>query len=95
MLTLDSAGNINGEVTASLNGTILAGTLLGTYEVKSDCTGTTSFSETDQFGNHVGAKVSLVCDDNMRQLRFLFTSVTFNGTSLSTVISGDARKVVP
>jgi hypothetical protein len=94
-LTLDAAGDLNGEVTASLNGTILAGTLTGTYEVKSDCTGTASFAEIDQFGDHITTKVSAVWDDNMRQLRFLFTSVTLNGTPLAIVVNGDARKLVP
>jgi uncharacterized protein YdeI (BOF family) len=94
-LTLDAAGNLNGEVTASLNGTILAGTLSGTYEVKSDCTGTASFTEIDQFGHNIAAKVSAVWDDNMRQLRFLFTSITLNGTPLGIVINGDGRKLVP
>jgi len=93
-LTLDAAGNLNGEVTASLNGTILAGTLSGTYEVKSDCTGTASFTEIDQLGD-IAATVSVVWDDNMRQLRFLFTSVTLNGKPLSTIVIGDARKLVP
>jgi hypothetical protein len=94
-LTLDAAGNLNGEVKASLNGTILAGTLSGTYEVKADCTGTASFTEIDQFGDHITTKVSAVWDDNMRQLRFLFTSVTLNGTPLAIVINGDGRKLVP
>ena len=94
-LTLDAAGNINGEVTASLNGTILEGALSGTYTVKSDCTGTTSFSEVDQLGNHIAATASLVWDDNMRQFRFLFTSVTLNETPLAAVVNGDARKMVP
>jgi hypothetical protein len=94
-LTLDAAGNLNGEVTASLNGTILAGTLSGTYEVQADCIGTATFTETDQFGEHIAANVSVVWDDNMRQLRFLFTSVTLDGTPLRIVINGDGRKLVP
>jgi hypothetical protein len=94
-LTLDAAGKLTGEVTASLNGTILAGTLSGTYEVNSDCTGTASFTEIDQFGDNIAANVSAVWDDNMRQLRFLFTSVSLNGNPRSIIVNGDARKVVP
>jgi hypothetical protein len=94
-LTLDAAGNINGTVTASLNGTVTSGTLSGTYTVSPDCTGTTTFSEYDSSGDLlITATVALVWDDNMRVFRFLFTSAVLpNGTSLPTVINGDARKV--
>ena len=93
-LTLDSAGNINGKVTASLNGSVTHMTLSGTYTVKSDCTGTTTFSEFDQSGNLVlTATVEMVWDDSMQEIRFIFTSAVLpDGTALPTAINGDARK---
>jgi len=96
-LTLDAAGNISGPVTASLNGAVTHVTLSGTYTVTPDCTGTASFSEKDQSENPVlTATVDLFWDDNMREVRFIFTSVVLaNGPSLATVISGDGRKLVP
>jgi hypothetical protein len=96
LLTLDAAGNIKGTVTASLNGAVSNSRLAGTYTVNGDCTGTTTFGEYDQSGNLlITATVALAWDDDMREFRFLFTSVTLpDGSSLSTVINGDARKVV-
>jgi hypothetical protein len=96
-LTLDAAGNINGSVTASLNGGVSSSTLSGTYTVNRDCTGTSTFGEFDQSGNLLlTATVAFVWDDNMKELRFLFTSVVLpDGTSLPTVINGSARKLVP
>jgi len=97
LLTLDAAGNIKGKVTASLNGSVTEGTLSGTYTVNPDCTGTTTFGEFDPSGNlMITATVALVWDANMREFRFLFTSTVLpNGTSLATVINGDARKLAP
>ena len=97
LLTLDAAGNINGKVTASLNGSVTHTTLSGTYTVKPDCTGKTAFSEFDPSGNLVlTATVDLVWDDNMQEIRFIFTSVVLpNGTALAIAINGDARKTDP
>jgi hypothetical protein len=94
---LDAAGNINGKVTASLNGSVTHTTLSGTYTVKPDCTGKTAFSEFDPSGNLVlTATVDLVWDDNMQEIRFIFTSVVLpNGTALAIAINGDARKTDP
>jgi hypothetical protein len=94
LLTLDAEGSIKGNVTASLNGSVTTGTLSGTYTVSPDCTGTTTFSEYDQSGNLlITATVALVWDADMSEFRFLFTSVELpNGTSLTTVINGDAKK---
>lgn len=96
-LKLDAAGNINGSVTASLNGGVSNSTVSGTYTVNRDCTGATTFGEFDQSGNLLlTATVAFVWDDNMKELRFLFTSVALpDGTPLPTVINGSARKLVP
>jgi len=93
-LTLDAEGNIKGKVTASLNGSVSKATLSGTYTVKSSCTGTTAFGEYDPSGKLLlTATVALVWDADMREFRFLFTSVALpDGTTLATVINGDAKK---
>lgn len=94
-LTFDSVGNVSGNVTASMNGPIAKTTLSGTYTVNPDCTGTSTFNEFDLSGNLIlTATADLVWDDNMREVRFLFTSVVLvDGTSLATAINGSARKV--
>ena len=93
-LIFDTAGNISGPVTANLNGTVSQTTLAGRYTVNPDCTGTASFSEFDQMGHVIiTATVAFVWDDDMKQLHFIFTSAKLaNGTTLPTVINGEARK---
>jgi hypothetical protein len=94
-LTFDAVGNVGGKVTASLNGQVVKSTLSGTYTVNPDCTGTTTFKEFDLSGNLIlTAMADVVWDDNMREVRFLFTSVVLaDGTSLATAINGSARKI--
>jgi hypothetical protein len=95
LVTLDAAGNINGKVTASLNGSVTHTTLSGTYTVNPDCTGTTSFGEFDLFGNLIlRLTLDLVWDDNVQEFRFIFTSVALpDGTPIATAINGSARKL--
>jgi hypothetical protein len=95
LLSFNAAGQISGQVTASLNGGVTQTTLSGTYTVNPDCSGTTSFTEFDQNGNPVlTASVAIAWDDDMREARFLFTSVVLpNGTSLATAVRGDAKKL--
>jgi hypothetical protein len=95
-VTLDTAGNINGKVTASLDGSVTHTTLSGTYEVNPDCTGTTSFGEFDPSTGNLLLKISLdlVWEDNVREFRFIFTSVALpDGTPIATAINGSARKL--
>lgn len=96
LLTFNAAGQIKGQVTASLNGAVSQTTLSGTYTVNPDCSGTADFSELDQNGNVVlTATVFVAWDDGMREARFVFTSVVLaNGTPLSTAINGEARKLI-
>jgi hypothetical protein len=96
LLRFNAAGQISGQVTASVNGGVSQTTLSGTYAVNPDCTGTTTFTEFDQNGNPVlTASVAIAWDDNMREARFLFTSVVLaNGTPLGTAINGTARKLL-
>ena len=97
MLTLDKAGNFSGPVTVSLSGIVTHSTASGTYTVNRDCTGSASFSEFDQSGNLLlTATADFFWVNNMREILFIFTSATLaDGTSLATVINGNAKKLVP
>ena len=98
VLTLDAAGNLlNGKATSSLNGAIADEAFHGTYTANSDCTGSFAIETFDPSGNLLLTVTGdLAWDDNMRQLRLIFKSATLpGGTLLLTVISGDARKLVP
>lgn len=95
--TLDAAGNLlNGVATSSLNGSVANETFSGTYTVNPDCTGSISV-EIFASGTEIFAvTLNTAFDDNMKQIRGIFTSVVEpDGTSLSTVINIDARKMVP
>lgn len=95
LLTFKASGQVHGQVTASLNGSVTQANLSGTYTVNPDCSGATTFEEFDQAGNLVlTATVTVAWDDNMREARFIFTSVVLaNGTPLATAINGDGRKL--
>lgn len=97
LLSLDTAGNIGGPVSASLNGTVTHSTLSGTYSVNRDCTGNATFNEFDQSGNLLlTATVDFVWVNNMREILFIFTSAKLaDGTPLAIVINGNAKKLVP
>jgi len=99
IFTLDSAGNLlNGKATSSLNGQIANEAFSGPYTVNSDCTGTFALQVSDPSSGKLlfTATLNLAWDDNMRELRFIFTSVALpDGTPLTPVINGDARKMVP
>lgn len=98
IFTLDAAGNLlNGKATSSLNGAIADEAFSGPYTVNPDCTGTLTLSVFDLSGNLLfTATLNLAWDDNMRELRFIFTSVALpNGAPLTIVIAGDAKKMVP
>ena len=92
----DAAGNVTGKATSSTNGTITDETFSGTYTVNSDCTGTLIADI-----RYLSGKVLLtvtedaVWDDNMREVRGIFTSAKLpDGTSLPTILNTQARKMV-
>ena len=99
IFTLDAAGNlVNGKATSSLDGNIADEAFSGPYTVNSDCTGTFSLDVFDPSSGKLlfTAKLNLAWDDNMRELRFIFTSVALpDGTPLTPVINGEARKLIP
>ncbi len=97
LLTFSASGKMQGTVTASLGGAIGTTTLEGIYKVNPDCSGTASFSEFDPQTKDLilTATVAITWDANMQEARFLFTSIVLaNGTALSPVVNGDARKLV-
>ena len=98
IFTLDGAGNlVNGKATASLNGSVTEETFSGTYSMNPDCTGKLSIQIFDLSGNKIlSATLNLVFDDNIQELRAIFTSAVLpNGTPLGTVITVQARRINP
>jgi hypothetical protein len=96
IITFDATGSlISGKATASLNGGVTDETFSGTYTVSPDCTGTLAFEVFDLSGTKIlTATVGTVFDDDVRELRAIFTSVLLpNGTPLATVITADGRKL--
>lgn len=96
IFTLDGPGKlVNGKATASLNGTVTDETFSGTYSVNPDCTGKLAIQIFDLNGNNIlNATLDLVFDDNVRELRAIFTSaVVPNGPSLGTVITVQAKRL--
>jgi hypothetical protein len=97
IFTLDGDGNLlNGKATASLNGSITDETFSGTYTVNADCTGKLAIQIFDPSGNKIlTATLDVVFDDNVRELRAIFTSaVVPNGPSLLTVITAQGKRLV-
>jgi hypothetical protein len=97
IVTLDASENLlNGKATASLNGSVTDETFSGTYTVNSDCTGKLAIDIFDLSGNKIlTAMLDLAFDDNVRELRAIFTSAVLpNVTPLATVITVDAKKIL-
>lgn len=92
--TLDAAGNLtDGTATSSLNGSVASETFSGTYTINSDCTGSIDVKIYSGSTELFEVKAFASYDDDMRQLRAIFTSVTTpDGIVLPTVISIEARK---
>ena len=96
IFTLDGAGNlVSGKATASLNGSVTEETFSGKYSVNPDCTGKLSIQILDLSGNKIlSATLNLVFDDNIREMRALFTSAVLpNGTPLGTVITVQSKRL--
>jgi hypothetical protein len=93
--TLDAAGNVIGEQTNSVNGSVSRLTFSGPYTVNSDCTGSTNLDVFDSLGNKVRTSgLDLVFDDDIQEMRAIFTSVVLpNGVNLPAVITLEARRL--
>ncbi len=97
LVTVDAEGNFTGKETASLDGAIKRVTFIdGKITLDADCTGTASWSESIS-GTTVGfATMDLVFDDDMRELRFVFTSFKIpDGTEVAITLKGEGRKLFP
>ena len=95
---MDAVGNLlNGKATASLNGNVIDELFTGTYSVNPDCTGKLAITVVDSLGNRLfNGTFDLVFDDNGREMRAMYTSVTVpDGTALKTVINVDAKRLFP
>jgi hypothetical protein len=92
--TLDAEGNlVNGVTTSSLNGGVASETFYGTYTVNHDCTGTIDVKIFSSSVELFEVTLFTAFDNNMSELRGLFTSVTTpGGASLTSVVSLQARK---
>lgn len=98
ILTLDGAGNLlNGKATASLNGSVTDETFSGTYTVNPDCTGKFAIDIFNLSGDKIlTATLDLVFDDNVQEVRAIFTSIALpNGTPLASVITVEGKRTFP
>ncbi|HSW40553.1 MAG TPA: hypothetical protein VLL97_13780 [Acidobacteriota bacterium] len=73
--TLDARGNMSGKRTASLAGTTLRATIVGTATVNPDCTGTENLSFYDESGNLTGtATKALVYVNKGKEVNKIITA---------------------
>jgi hypothetical protein len=91
---LDGRGNLtDGVAASSLNGSVASETFSGTYTLNPDCSGSASAKIYSGGVEVLQLTAFIAFDDNMKELRMLFTSVaTPDGTVLPSVISLQAKK---
>jgi hypothetical protein len=91
---LDADGNLSGAQTRSNGGVSAQETITAKVTVNADCTGTGAFN-VYQSGLLVrSAVLALVFDDDSREIRAIFESLTLtNGPSLPVVITVNAKKI--
>lgn len=91
---LDGRGNLtDGVGVSSLNGTVADETFTGTYTLNPDCSGSTSAKIYSGGVEILQLTAFIAFDDNMKELRMLFTSITTpDGNPLPSVIGLQARK---
>jgi hypothetical protein len=96
-LTFHADGNVSGKIDVSVGGSVGKAELIGTFDLDSDCLGTMTFDVFDPSGKLLRTvSMSLVLDDNARELRGLMTSLVLpNGLSLPSAITGIARRLFP
>lgn len=91
---LDAAGNTSGTESRSVGGGFADETFTGAYTVNPDCTGTTTinFYESGQLART--SVLSLVFDNNEREIRMVQKSLQLpSGALLPVVITVEARKI--
>jgi hypothetical protein len=94
--TLDAGGNLSGMQIRSNGGSSSQETIMAKITVNADCTGSGNFN-VYQSGQLVRTAVlAFVFDDDSRELRAIFESLTLtNGSTLPVVITVEARKIGP
>lgn len=92
--TLDADGNLSGSQTRSNGGVSKQETITAKVTVNADCTGTGNFNVYDSGQLVRSAVLDLVFDDDSRELRAIFESLTLtNGPSLPLVVTVNARRI--
>ena len=92
--TVDAKGNVTGTESRSVGGGYADETLEGTLTVNPDCTGsmTVSFFEAGQLVRT--SILSIVFDDNQREIRMVQKSLQLpDGSFLPVVITVDSKKI--
>jgi len=95
--TVDALGDLQGQRTSSMGGTVATATIKGTATVNSDCTGTVTLNFYDQKGALVNTAAKNVVYLNWaNEARAIITSVNLpNGASAGAVMTTDAKKLFP
>jgi hypothetical protein len=92
--TLDADGNVSGMQTRSNGGVSAKETITAKVTVNADCTGTGNFNVYQSSQLVRSAVLALVFDDDSREIRAIFESLTLtNGPSLPVVITINAKKI--
>jgi len=90
----DHDGNFSGTEDRNVGGQFVHETLTGTWTVNSDCTGTVNASIFQSGVLTRTVVLSIVFDDDSRQLRMVQQSLTLpDGTSIPVVITLEGRKL--
>ncbi len=92
--TLDADGNLSGTQTRSNGGVSAQETISAKVTMNADCTGTGTFNVYQSGVVVRSAVLALVFDDDAKELRAIFESLTLtNGPTLPVVITVEARKI--
>lgn len=92
--TLDADGNLSGTQTRSNGGVSAQETITAKVTVNADCTGAGTFNVYQSGVVVRSAVLALVFDDDSKEIRAIFESLTLtNGLSLPVVITVNAKKI--
>ena len=90
----DHAGNFSGTEERNVGGQFAHETLTGNWTINSDCTGTVNASIFESGVLTRRVVLSIVFDDDSKQLRMVQQSLTLpDGTSIPVVITLEGRKL--
>jgi hypothetical protein len=91
----DRAGNLEGNQTRSLGGSVGKETFTGTAAIHSDCTGTATLAVSDESGTLVRTTtLDFVLDEDGNHARSIVTSIVLpNGVTLAPLLTLDYRRI--